>query len=132
MTLKTAPLRLYTDDLEFYSGYIEKLAEEARAGLPEALRRMRDHVPRFRGAADGAIIAGEPAVADAQQVFAAEHGFDDWLAFVDYVEQITSGRREYPYIDFIHKVEAGDARAVGGGSTPPEPRAESHRQRDVS
>ena len=112
MTLKTAPLRLYTDDLDFFTGYIQKLADEACAGLPEALRRMRDHVPRFRDVSDDAIIAGEPAVADAQQVYAAEHAFDHWSAFVDYVEQITRGKREDPYIDFIQKVEAGDTQAV--------------------
>jgi hypothetical protein len=113
MTLKTGPLRLYTDDLEFFSGYIEKLVEEARTGLPEALRRMRDHVPRFRGVTNGAVIAGEPAVADAQQVFAAEHAFGDWAAMVDYARQISAGKREDPYIDFIHKVEGGDTPAVG-------------------
>ncbi|MEM7363997.1 MAG: ankyrin repeat domain-containing protein [Pseudomonadota bacterium] len=74
------PLRLYNSDINFHTPYLHALAEHARSGLTEALDRFRNHCPRFRGASDEAICAGDPSLIDALMVTASEHGFEDWTA----------------------------------------------------
>jgi len=55
-----------------------ELLKEWRAGLPEALDRIRRRHPKFREADHAAISAAKFLLNDAQLVLAREYGFSNW------------------------------------------------------
>ena len=100
-------LRAYSSDVAFYESYMKFLAGDARDGLPEALRRMADHVPRFAGLSLQEIQAAKPTLNDARAVYAGEHGFADWQTFVEHLAAIAANPDVEPFCAFIHDVEDG-------------------------
>jgi hypothetical protein len=54
------------------------LLKEWRAGVPEALDRIRRRHPKFRDADHAAISKGKFLLSDAQLVLAREYGFSSW------------------------------------------------------
>ena len=105
-------LRVYTADVAFYGGYVESLANDARHGLPEALQRMAEHVPRFFGMAPDEIVAAVSSIDDARTVYAREHGLPDWAAFTAHLDAIAKAPAVEPFSAFIQAVERADLDAV--------------------
>ena len=105
-------LRIYTADAAFYDGYIASLAKDARAGLPEALRRLAEHAPRHKGMEIEQIAAAAPNLDDARAVYASEHGFEDWPTFQAQLQAIAENPAIEPFCAFIHAVEDADLDAV--------------------
>ena len=100
----TDKLRLYSRDASWYETYQQKLADEANAGFQPALERMSAH--------GRARAAGEYRLADAQQVYAGEHGFESWPGVVEYLAGIASGTVRDGFPGFIQAVERGELDAV--------------------
>ena len=100
-------LRIYSEDPDFYEGYISKLADEARAGFGHALERMRESVRRF-AAAGADEIRASASIDDARLVYACEHGFEDWSVFAAHLRAIASGQVAEPFIQAIRAAEGGD------------------------
>ena len=106
------PLRIYSTDLSFYDGYMEKLVEEARAGFSPAVGRMSSSVPRLAHVRVSDIPQAELTIEDARWVYTHEHGFGTWEEFTAFVGHVASGSQEEPFVEFIHAVEEGDTDVV--------------------
>ena len=72
---------------------IEQLKNQAkdllsvhRSGSPEAVPRMKAHLPRLSGASDAVVLAAKFSLLDAQLVVAREYGFDNWHMLIEHVE----------------------------------------------
>jgi len=105
-------LRVYTTDLTFYDGYMDKLIQEASTGFSHAILRLRACVPRLANMDAAVIAAAHLTIDDARTVYACEHGFDDWEAFTAYVASVDSGDIDDPFPAFIQAVEQGDTVVV--------------------
>lgn len=106
------PLRIYSSSPAFHEQYLGRLCEDAANALPEAVGRMRRHVPRFAGLSEAEVAAKSPSVGDARATVAGEHGFGGWAAFVERLQAIAEAPDAEPFCAFIHAVEAGDAAQV--------------------
>jgi len=103
------PLRICSADPSFYDEYMEKLVEEASAGISPAVARMASFVPRLDQIPPSDIPSAELTIADARWVYAREHGFATWEEFATFISQVADGSREEPFVEFIDAVETGDA-----------------------
>src|SRR5688572_12960949 len=63
-----------------------ELLKAWRAGLPEALERIRHRHPKFREADPAAISAGKFLLSDAQLVIAREYGFSNWTVLKERID----------------------------------------------
>ena len=72
-------------DLQQYRKQAKELLKSVRGGDSDALRRMREHHPRY-SQADSATSPTTFVLADAQRVLAREHGVDSWPKFVREIE----------------------------------------------
>src|SRR6267143_1949284 len=66
-----------------------ELLKEWRAGLPEALDRIRRRHPKFREADHAAISAAKFLLNDAQLVLAREYGFSNWAELKERINAST-------------------------------------------
>ncbi len=105
-------LRLYSADLEFHRVYLQKLADEASAGLTEAVDRFARNHDKFKDLPIHEIVAARPTLEDAQQTSAREHGFDSWQSMSKQCRAIETGEMSEPAIHFFKSVEANDLNAV--------------------
>jgi hypothetical protein len=108
---RAVDVRLYTSDLSFFDSYLQRFVDEAAAGYPQAVARMR-RVPRLAGLDASRMAEADLTLDDARQATAAEHGFDDWDELARYATDVAAGRREDRFPAFIHHVEGGDVDAV--------------------
>ncbi|HWE83621.1 MAG TPA: ankyrin repeat domain-containing protein [Terracidiphilus sp.] len=81
----------HSPDINQYKKQAKELARACRAGLPEALERMREHHPRHvnqqvSGPASQ-HVSEAVKLAEAQLVLAREHGFASWPKFAAEVER---------------------------------------------
>jgi hypothetical protein len=106
------PLRLYSANLEFHIPYLQQLAREASAGLPEAVDRFTRGHQKFVDRAFSDIVLAPPTLEDAQEVSAHEHGFASWQDMADQCHAITSGEADEPAIDFFRAVEGNETDTV--------------------
>jgi hypothetical protein len=77
-----------------------ELLKDWRAGLPEALDRIRGRHPKFHEADDAAISAAKFLLNDAQLVLAREYGFSNWA---DLKERIKTNTVVRMVLEAIHK-----------------------------
>lgn len=101
-------LRVYSTDLTFYDGYMDKLVQEATAGFSHAISRLQASVPRLANMDAVAIAAADLTIDDARSVYACEHGFDAWEAFTSHLAKVGSSDVQDPFPAFIQAVERGD------------------------
>ncbi len=91
-----------------------KLARELLRALhardPEALRRVREHHPRFVGAPPAALAAATFALHDAQLVLAREYGFASWPRLKAHIDALSGARLTRP---FVRELGYYEARAAG-------------------
>ena len=63
-----------------------ELLKEWRAGMPEALDRIRQRHPKFRTADPAALAAAKFLLSDAQLVLAREYGFSTWAQLKERID----------------------------------------------
>lgn len=78
-------------NLEQQRKQARELLRAARAAEPEALRRLREHHPRFDE-------SGRLALADAQLVIAREYGFASWPRLKAFIDQVSRPGPTRPYV----------------------------------
>jgi hypothetical protein len=69
-----------------YAAAADRLLAAARRGDPDALERLRAHVPRLAAEAS-ATVAGRATTADARVCLAHEYGFRTWAELADAAER---------------------------------------------
>ncbi|HEY7186621.1 MAG TPA: ankyrin repeat domain-containing protein [Vicinamibacterales bacterium] len=99
-------------DLQQYKKQAKELLKSARAGDPDALRRMREQHPRA-AEADSANQSTPFVLADAQLVLAREHGIDSWPKFVREIESRLGERSPSAIWKAAERaIEVGDAATL--------------------
>jgi ankyrin repeat protein len=83
-----------------------ELLNDWRKREPDALARIRGRHPRFRGAADSAIIAAAFKLSDAQLVIAREYTFVNWAALKQRIKLHPQAAR------LLEAIRAGDRPTV--------------------
>jgi len=68
-------------DLDQYKKQAKDLLKQLQSGVPDAVRRLQQSHPRFKGLSDANARIAACVLADAQLVVAREHGFSSWAAF---------------------------------------------------
>ncbi len=74
----TRHTRLFVADMKWISDRVHGLLQTRSSAGPAALEQIREWHPRFDGCSDEEIRQAPFTEADAQLVYAREHGFDSW------------------------------------------------------
>ncbi len=85
-------------NLEQQRKQARELLQAARALDPEALKRFRDHHPRFAEHAESTLRSARLSLHDAQLVLAREYGFASWPKLKAHIEGVSSSRRTRPFV----------------------------------
>ena len=93
-------------DVDQLQGQAEDLQRAQRAGEPEALARIAEHLPRLGGRPAAAAAAGELSPSEALLVIAREHGFSSWPKLRDFVAALGTAASE-PLQAFTEAVTSG-------------------------
>ena len=70
--------RLFVTDMQWITDRVHGLLRTRQSAGPAALEQIREWHPRFSGCSDEEILEAQFTEADAQLVYAREHGFDSW------------------------------------------------------
>ena len=104
--------RLFVADVQWITDRVHGLLQTRQSAGPAALEQIRAWHPHFDGCSDEEIRQAPFTEADAQLVYAREHGFDTWDDLVQRVNQLAStenpGATE-PFLAAFRALEAGDA-----------------------
>jgi len=110
--LNLQPLPFFAG-LDEYQRQAEQLLEGHRAGDPDAIRTLKERLPRFlrsdapwlsKNLSDAEIQKASLGMVDAQLAIARSHDFKDWCALADFVESVTQSNS--PVWQFESAVEA--------------------------
>lgn len=74
-------------NLEQYKKQAKELARDCRAGVDDALERVRRHHPRFEDIRERRV-----SLSDAQLVIAREHAFESWPKFAAHITKLNLER----------------------------------------
>src|SRR5579885_1368837 len=107
--------RLFIADLKWITDRVHGLLRTRQSAGPAALEQIREWHPRFSGCSDEEIRQAPFTEADAQLVYAREHGFESWDDLVQRVNQLASapnaGATE-PFLAAFQTLESGDVAAL--------------------
>ena len=104
--------RLFVADLQWITDRVHGLLRVRQSAGPAALEQIRNWHPRFDGWSDEEILQAPFTEADAQLVYAREHGFDTWDDLVLRVNLLASApnpEAAEPFLAAFRFLEAGDA-----------------------
>jgi ankyrin repeat protein len=107
--------RLFVADLQWITDRVHGLLRVRQSAGPAALEQIRNWHPRFDGWSDEEILQAPFTEADAQLVYAREHGFDTWDDLVLRVNLLASApnpEATEPFLAAFRLLEAGDAAAL--------------------
>src|SRR6185295_16678234 len=76
--------------LEQYKKQAKALHKAHKSADPEAVKRIREHHPKFSDVTGSEILKRKFALADAQVVIAREHGFESWPKIKKHIDTVTS------------------------------------------
>lgn len=109
-------------DLGHLKKQAKQLLAELRRAQPEALARMRAHLPAAAGKPDAAIHAMNLRLHDAQSCLAREYGFASWAELAGFVHlrKAYAAGRTVGLLHWLSLVYAGD---ISGGLDRPQPAA---------
>jgi ankyrin repeat protein len=115
--------RLFVVDVQWIRDRACGLLRTRQSAGPAALEQIRVWHPRFEGWSDDEILRAPLTEADAQLVYAREHGFDRWDDLVARVNVLASSphpESTEPFLAAFRAMEAGDAARLGSllGSHP--------------
>ena len=103
--------RLFIADLQWITDRVHGLLRTRQSAGPAALEQIREWHPRFSGCPDEEIRQAPFTEADAQLVYAREHGFDTWDELAQRVKLVASASNpemNEPFLAAFRALEAGD------------------------
>ena len=107
--------RLFVTDVKWINDRVHGLMQTRQSAGPAALEQIRTWHPRFDGFSDEQIRHAPFTEADAQLVYAKEHGFDTWDDLVQRVNLLASTSNPEitePFLAAFHALEKHDVAAL--------------------
>jgi ankyrin repeat protein len=107
--------RLFVADVKWISDRVHGLLQTRGSAGPAALEQIREWHPRFDGCSDEEIGHAPFTEADAQLVYAREHGFDSWgdlVRRVTLLETDSSARAGEPFLAAFEAMKSGEVAAL--------------------
>lgn len=107
--------RLFVVDVQWITDRAFGLLQTRQSAGPAALEQIRAWHPRFDGWSDDEILRAPLTEADAQLVYAREHGFERWSDLVQRVDLLASAAHPEatePFLAAFRALQAGDAAAL--------------------
>ena len=104
--------RLFVADAQWMADRARGLLRTRRSAGPAALEQIREWHPRFSGNTDQEILDAPFTEADAQLVYAREHGLDAWYDLIQRVNALASASNAEvtePFLAAFRALERGDA-----------------------
>jgi ankyrin repeat protein len=109
------PTRLFVLDVQWITDRARGLLQTRQSAGPAALEQIRAWHPRFDGWSDDEILRAPLTEADAQLVYAREHGFESWGDLVQRVNLLAAAANPLatePFLAAFRAMEAGDAATL--------------------
>src|SRR5215469_17813350 len=103
--------RIFVADVPWITDRVHGLLRTRHSAGPAALEQIRIWHPRFDGCSDAEILEAPFTEADAQLVYAKEHGFDSWDELVQRVNLLASSSNPEatePFLAAFRALEAKD------------------------
>ncbi len=103
--------RLFVPDIQWITDRVHGLLRTRQSAGPAALEQIREWHPRFDGCSDEEIRQAPFTEADAQLVYAREHGFDSWDDLVRRVNLLASAsgiEATEPFLAAFGALQSGD------------------------
>jgi ankyrin repeat protein len=103
--------RLFVADMAWIADRVQGLLRTRQSAGPAALEQIREWHPRFAGCSDEEIRQAPFQEADAQLVYAREHGFDTWGDLVRRVNLLAadpSAQAAEAFLPAFRALETGD------------------------
>jgi ankyrin repeat protein len=107
--------RLFVADMQWITDRVHGLVRTRRSAGPAALEQIREWHPRFSGSSDEEIRQAPFTEADAQLVYAREHGFDSWDDLVQRVTRLASApnaEATEPFLAAFRALKSSDVAAL--------------------
>jgi ankyrin repeat protein len=107
--------RLFVADMQWIMDRVHGLVRTRHSAGPAALEQIRQWHPRFDGWSDQEILQAPFTEADAQLVYAREHGFDTWEDLgrrVNLLASTSGAEATEPFLEAFRSLQAGDAAAL--------------------
>jgi ankyrin repeat protein len=108
---RTRHTRLFVADIAWLADRVQGLLRTRRSAGPAALEQIREWHPRFADATDEEILNAPFTEADAQLVYAREHGFESWddlRARVNLLASQPDTADTEPFMAAFRALECGD------------------------
>lgn len=109
--------RLFVTDMQWVAERVSGLLQTRQSAGPAALEQIREWHPRFDGWSDEEIRQAPFTEADAQLVYAREHGFDSWddlARRVNLLASASDAEATEPFLRAFKVLQAGDVAALNG------------------
>lgn len=110
-SLRVRQTRLYVADMQWIADRVHGLMRTRQSAGPAALEQIRNWHPRFEKCSDDEILNAPFTEADAQLVYAREHGFDTWDDLsqrVNLVASVSNPEVTEPFLSAFQALEAAD------------------------
>ena len=107
--------RIFVADMQWIADRVHGLLRTRQSSGPAALEQIREWHPRFNGCSDEEIRQAPFTEADAQLVYAREHGFDSWddlVRRVDLLASDSNAKATEPFLAAFRALESGDTQAL--------------------
>jgi len=107
--------RLFVADVQWINDRVHGLMRTRQSAGPAALEQIRTWHPGFDGCSDEEIRQARFTEADAQLVYAKEHGFDTWADLVQRVNLLASASNPEatePFLAAFRALQAEDVAAL--------------------
>jgi ankyrin repeat protein len=107
--------RLFVADMQWIADRVQGLLRTRQSAGPAALEQIREWHPRFNGFSDEEIRHAPFTEADAQLVYAREHGFDTWADLIQRVSLLASASNPEaaePFLAAFRALESRDIAAL--------------------
>lgn len=107
--------RLFVTDMKWMKERVQGLLRTRQSAGPAALEQIREWHPRFAGCSDEEILQSRFTEADAQLVYAREHGLDSWDELVQRMNLLASASApdaSEPFLAAFRALESGDITAL--------------------
>lgn len=107
--------RLFVADMQWIADRVHGLVRTRQSAGPAALEQICEWRPRFSGCSDEEIRQAPFSEADAQLVYAREHGFDTWDELARRVNLLaadSSAAASEPFLAAFRALTCGDVAAL--------------------
>jgi hypothetical protein len=114
-SLQSRHTRLFVTDIQWITERVHGLLRTRHSAGPAALEQIREWHPRFDGCSDEEIRQAPFSEADAQLVYAREHGFESWDDLVRRVNRLaTASDRDAtePFLAAFGALQSGNIEAL--------------------